>query len=202
LVVNPVKLAGWYAYHVVAQGMFGARLASGSGALAALLAGLALLLVGSAATLVLQGRAGDRTPIIALAGAMSMLFFVAPVMLAGVSAPRYAVVPVLLLYSALACLLDAGLRHVPAVLWRRVQLATLTVVVLAAWTSYLSPGPRANGPRWDAELSRATATCPPAPVPTVISVPIPPVGWNVPLTCRVLTESQARTRTSAGAVPG
>jgi hypothetical protein len=201
LVVNPMKLAGWYAYHVVAQGMFGGRLVSDSGALAAILAGLALLLVGSAATLVLQGRAGDRTPIIALAGAMSVLFFVAPVMLAGVSAPRYAVVPVLLLYSAFACLLDAGLRDVPAGVWRRVQLATLTVVVLAAGTSYLSPGPRANGPRWDAELNRATATCPPAPVPTVISVPIPPVGWNVPLTCRVLNESQARTRTSAGAAP-
>lgn len=203
LVVNPVKLAGWYAYHVVAQGMFGGRLVSDSGALAALLAGLALLLVGSAAILVLQGRAGDRTPVIALAGAMSVLFFVGPVMLAGVSAPRYAVVPVLLLYSAFACLLDAGLRDVPAMAWRRVQLGTLAVVVLAAGTSYLSPGPRANGPRWDAELNQATTTCSRTPVPTVISVPISPVGWNVLLTCRVLTESsQARTRNSAGAVPG
>jgi hypothetical protein len=126
------------------------------------------------------------------------LFFVVPVMLAGVSAPRYAVVPVLLLYSAFACLLDAGLRDASAAVWRRVQLGTLAVVVVAAGTSYLSPGPRADGPRWDAELNRATATCSHAPVPTVISVPIPPVGWNVPLTCRVLTESQAGALPSRG----
>jgi hypothetical protein len=192
LVANPVKLAGWYAYHVVARGIFGARLLSGLGVLTILLAGLALLLVGTAAMLMLRGRAGDRTPVIVLAAVMSGLFFLVPVALAGVSAPRYAVVPVLLLYSALACLLDAVVGDLPATARRGVLLGVLAVVLSTAATSFLTPGPRAHAPRWDTELGRAVAACSGTPVPAVAQVPISPPGWAVPLGCQALTGPDRR----------
>jgi hypothetical protein len=198
LVVNPVKLAGWYAYHVAARGVFGARLVSDLDVLTVLLTGLALLLVGAAAMLMLQGRAGDRTPVVALAGVMSGLFFVVPVALAGVSAPRYAVVPVLLLYSAVACLVDAVVDGMPAAARRRVLLGVLAVVLSTAVTSFLTPGPRAHGPRWDTALNRATATCSGASVPAVTHVPISPPGWAVPLGCQALTGLDRRALSPPG----
>jgi hypothetical protein len=195
LVGNPVKLVGWFAYHVVAQGVFGARLVAHLGVSTVALAGLAMLMVGAAAVLVLQGRAGDRTPVIILAGLMSVLFFAVPVVMTGVSAPRYAVVPVLLMYSAFACLLDAAAHAVPAAAWRGVRLGMLALVVLTAATSFLVPGPRADAARWDIELHRASVTCSRAPVPAVIRVPVAPPGWDVPLSCRALAEPKAATWT-------
>jgi hypothetical protein len=91
---------------------------------------------------------------------------------------RYAVVPVLLLTSALL-VLAAHHRHRLA---RHACAAYLTLVLIS---SFFVTVPRSTGPTWDTEIDRAAAACRARPQLTV-PVPITPREWSAELSCRAV----------------
>ena len=171
LATSAVTLAKWYGFHVLETSVFGIVLrdallqtlgVAASGALAVGM--LAFLLVPAA-------RAAKQQPSVpAILVGLHLGFYFLPVMLAGVSTPRYAVTPILLLYALIAW----GLTKPPGRNWPQrwiatILLAIVTVVDFAPWN------PRADGPRWSQGLAQARAICSAGRVDNA-RVPIPPNG--------------------------
>lgn len=179
---NVPKLAFWYLFYVFARAVFGMRLVRDTASLLArALAGVSLLVAAVVTALAFIHRARGAMVALALM-ALSVVFYVAPVAATGVSAPRYAVVPVLLLVSAVACLVDGV--DMAERLTRTVLIGAVVVLLLAGWAgNYRFPNARAAGPRWSQAVSTARSTCEQAGAVTV-TVPITPPGWHVEVPCR------------------
>jgi hypothetical protein len=93
-------------------------------------------------------------------------------------APRYVVMPVLLLTSALAIWIDgSGWRWLTAVF-----VAHMAVVIAF---SFSATNLRSKGPNWSTEVRNARVACEDAPS-AAVSVPIAPRGWYVPVSCSEL----------------
>lgn len=180
-----IRTPGLYVFHVVGRGVFGARLLPDAGRSPAhLLAATALLVIVGA--LIVRVRRGRPALVIAFLW-LSVAYFGTVVSLTGNSPPRYTVVPIWLLISAIAC----GLGDVS---WRSARpLAAapvlLLVFVVAVWAgNYRQPNRRATSPRWNRELIRASSACDEASLARV-RVPIAPPGWSVVLPCDQLSGS-------------
>jgi hypothetical protein len=97
--------------------------------------------------------------------------------------PRYAIMPVLLLVSAVLVQLDLG----PARERPRVQIACsagfLALLVAGAVTSFSVADREARGtPSWPSALAAARQSCAPPQAPTA-TIPISPPGWTTTLPC-------------------
>jgi hypothetical protein len=167
---SPATLAKWYGFHVLETAAFGITLRDTLvGAIG--VTGSAALAVGTLAFLLAPAvSAARRRPYVpaALVG-LHLGFYFLPVALAGTSPSRYAITPILLLYSLIAWGFATQLygrsslrRWVAAAL-----LATVTVIDFAPLN------PRAEGPGWTDELSRARTDCTLATL-AAATIPIPP----------------------------
>ena len=189
--VNPVRLVAYYAKNVVVGGVWGARASQDvSSATLALWAAASLPVLVLAGLLVWRVR---RRGVARWCLLMSVVFYVVPVALTGVPAPRYALVPVLLLYGAVAVGIDEALadraeRQVVAHrsargLWRWAAVALLVPVAVLAWNFRPTADERTGGPYWDPGLARAQAGCTQG---GAAAIPITPDGWTVSLDCAVV----------------
>lgn len=185
--VAPVRIAGWYAYKVVVGAVLGERFTiDAQGTAAGLFLAVCLVAVLALASVAFRTRSRRRTPIVPVALAGSVVFYVAPVVLTGIAAPRYAVVPALLLYTALAGIVDPLVAarprgHLP------VLPVTAGLVLVVVWAVNWPLDVRADGPFWTPALGEAVAECEPG-VQAVI--PIAPEGtpeaWEVVVDCAKL----------------
>jgi hypothetical protein len=120
----------------------------------------------------------------------SVVFLVVPIYIRGTEgmrlvvhtfnpyAPRYVVIPVLLLISALAIWIDAtGWR------WLTLLFAVHMAVVISLSFSLVNL--RSPGPAWPAGVRDARRTCA-DPAVGAASVPISPFGWYAPIPCSKL----------------
>lgn len=135
-------------------------------------------------------------PAVLLAGIMALVVFAATTYLRGSDASlvwpagsshmlsgRYAFVPVGLVLSMLAMLLDARPPQLSASAWRHWQVGALAMLCFVVGQNFFVVNARSEGPSWSAELAEARASCPTDPDGTV-AVPIsPPPGWFAYLPC-------------------
>lgn len=190
---NIAEVVGQYPLYVVGRGIFGMRwLRATGGGRVALLTALALVLLGVLVAVAWVRTGRPPAPAALLLFAVSGLFYLVTVMLGGVSPPRYAVVPVLLLFSAVAVVVDGWMTARPD---RTARLAATCIVLLVAVTwsaNYRDANRRSTGRKWGTELSRAHATCEQSGRATV-RVAISPPGWRVDVPCRDVLASGANS---------
>lgn len=133
----------------------------------------------------------------------SVLFFVAPVAIRGTEhvAPvgdqltyagsRYAVVPTLLLISALAVVLSRRDPRVGTRTWRVVVGFALALLAMVVVQGFRYQNPREAGPRWSEEVELASRRCSASGEPYErIPIAPPGVGWDVLIPCERLVESE------------
>jgi hypothetical protein len=187
--VQPLKVAAWYVFDVLGRAVFGTQLLGSprslQGVVLAAVGVLALGALGVAA--VRTGMVRDR-PLIPLAAGMSVLFFAVPVVLTGISAPRYSVVPILLVLTAVASVLDAPLsaRFTAGFLAGRAVAIALLAVVLAVELPVQNL--RSEGPTWLEQLSRAQAICSQSAAGGRVVLLIAPPGWHIDAACADLLD--------------
>jgi hypothetical protein len=180
--VQLARLAGWYLFDVVGRAVFGTQLLGDAHALRGrVLAAVALLAL--AALGVIAARTGvlRHRPLAVLAVAMSLIYFVVPVTLTGVSAPRYSVVPILLILTAVACVLDRPSPAATAALFRAARVTAIALLAIVWAVEFQVHNARSVSVRWTDELARAEATC--VQGSANADIPIAPPGWDVELAC-------------------
>jgi hypothetical protein len=180
-----VRLLSGYVVHVAAQTAFGERLAGDRWlalALGTFVSALVALLLWAGLR---RGRSAPGNAFAAVMLAASLTTWVALYGLSGVAAPRYVIVPaVLLLVGCLA--LVTGERGVGggSRTTRRVRAAVGTGIALAWLVSFpLGPTPE---PGWSTEVAEARDTC--ASGPDEVELSIAPSGWEVTLPCSVIDD--------------
>lgn len=187
--INVVKAVGQYGFYVVARGTFGTRALedTGGGRTAALgIVALCLLALVAVVAVIRARQAISRVaPVLA---AISGLFYLATVLVTGISPPRYGVVPILLLFSAVALLVDGCLAARPDGVSRAMATMVILVVVVTWTANYREDNRRSTGRRWGTELARARESCGDSGRSTV-RIPISPETWRVVLPCRELAAS-------------
>jgi hypothetical protein len=169
---SPATLAKWYGFHVLETAAFGITLrdtlvsalgVAGSGALAV---GILVFFLAPAVS------AARRRPYVpAVLAGLHLGFYLLPVALVGTSTSRYAITPILLLYSLIAWGFSASAQLYGRSSQRRWVAAALLAVVTVVDFAPLNP--RAEGPGWTEELSRARTDCAVATV-AAATIPIPP----------------------------
>lgn len=180
-----VLLPARYAVDVVGRGLVGDRFVGPSGLS---LRGVAMAVVALACLMFLAAtfRRAARARASLLAGlvGVSAVYFAAPVVLSGISAPRYAFAPSLMLVAAISVVLDgADLRG----LAQARSIAPLGLVLAACWAVGLpSTNGRDAGPAWDASLAAAASRCVAGQV--VEDVDVSPSGWSMLLPCADLAD--------------
>ena len=171
--------------------MFGERAVAGFGdATSAALVVIAVVIVGAIGVFALVRRVRTAT-VVRVLGAMSLLFYVMPLLLTGNTPPRYTLVPVLLLFSMVACAVDGLGEAMPRIPQRGLEAVLIVVLVFAWSTNFRVANRRAGGPRWSQEVVTATDRCRQGQLQAV-DVPITPVapeGWKVTVPCERLTSS-------------
>lgn len=188
--VNVVKAAGQYVAYVVGRGTFGMRLLGDpEGGRETLIAMVALVLVGAvaAAFVVRFGALPSPVALVLLAG--SGIYYLATVLLTGISPPRYTVIPILLLFSAVACLIGRLLADEAGGVARATAVVVGFVVAVTWTTNYRVDNRRSTGRQWDVELTRARGTCDGSSGRSV-RVPISPPGWYVDVPCREMVAAE------------
>jgi hypothetical protein len=184
------SLGRWYGFQVLEGAAFGVTLTNtlgralgvtGTAVLAVLV--LVVLLAPAAA----RAARGETLAAVVL-GSLHLSFYFFPVALAGLSTSRYTVAPIMLLYALIAWGFACGN---PA---RRRFARTLAVgiLVLIAALDFAPQNPRAEGPGWSEELSKARTRCSPAWTGAAV-VQIPPRprslllrSWSIEVPCRKL----------------
>jgi hypothetical protein len=180
-----VTLAGWYVRDVIGGAFFGARLLGAHhSATSLLLAGLGVLALGLLAFAVLHGRRLRARPLAVLAAFMSVVLFLVPVGLTRVDAPRYPAVPVLLLLTAVATLLDDSSPGLPVPACRAARIAALTLVAVVWLIDFRISDARSQGPTWNMQLQAAEANC--AGRTGIVIINISPRGWQADVDCHHL----------------
>lgn len=169
-----------YVVDVFGRGLAGDRLVGGSGLSARAAAVAAVVVSGVAAVAwARRGVVRERAVLLTALVVASVAYFVAPVALSGISAPRYAFAPALLAMAALVVLLDG-----PAL--DRTTAAALALVA-ACWVVGLpSHNDRDEGPAWDDALAASAAVCAPG---QRVDVPVLPRGTSAALPCDDVVEA-------------
>ncbi len=190
---NPIELAVLYGYWVVAAAMVGIRFVADPRARSNQAAAVAALLVAAVIAVGIL-RAGTRfKPAVAVLFVMSVLFYLAPVAPTGGSPQRYAVAPVLLLFSGIACAADVlvvGRQMTPR---QRSAWTACLLMIVAIWgANFRVANERGRGQRWSAALVQARSTCSEESASDV-TVPITPPGWHITLPCAVAGPSSTST---------
>lgn len=181
---NVVRAGGQYALHVVGQAVFGARLIDDSAkAVSWVLTAAAMAFVATVAVLVAR-RGREHLTLAVLLALFSFAFYAVPVLSTGLSPPRYSVVPMLLLLSLTAYLLD-GLEVVNGAAARAAAAAALVLVVAGWGLNFRVPNRRSVGPKWSVELARAERRCADTGRRRE-TVAITPDTWEIVLPCDVL----------------
>ena len=182
---EPALLPFRYVVDVFGRGLAGDRLVGESGlsARGAVVGALVLAAVAAVAWLCREA-VRRRAAFVVAAAAVSVGLFVAPVALSGVSAPRYAFAPALVVVAALAVVVDGASG-------RARTAVTLAAGVLAAcWVVGLpSYNDRDEGPTWDRALEQAAASCTPG---AAASVAVLPAGLSADLPCDDVVEAAGR----------
>jgi len=191
---SPLRLAAWYVGHVLAPVVFGERLAGDdltgrSLAMGMVALGVCLLLFWIASK---RARA-EMTPMLMCTAVFSVVFYLAPTVVGGISAPRYGVPAALGLALSIAVMTAQILRDrvVPASAGtatarmsqsaRTPVLAAIGVVMVIGWTVALPAG-RPAGPSWIATIESQGSSCQVGSTATVV-VPISPAGWTARVPC-------------------
>jgi hypothetical protein len=194
---SPFRLVAWYFGHVLAPVLFGERLTGDdltarSLVMGAVVLGVFVLLFWMAST---RARA-EMTPILVCIGIYSLVLYLAPTVVGGISAPRYGVPAALSLAFGIAVLAAQILRDRADLKatatagngqtartgpLARLVLAGTGAVLLVCWAVAL-PATRAAGPSWSAELDSHGAGCRGTSTETVV-VPISPAGWTAQIPC-------------------
>jgi hypothetical protein len=171
---SPATLAQWYGFHVLETAVFGITLRNALVDAIGVTASGALTVAILAFLLAPALSAARRRPFVpaTLAG-LHFGFYVLPVALAGTAPPRYAIAPILLLYSLIAWGFAAHMNGLSR-LQRRVAAGLLAVVAVLDFSPVNS---RAEGPGWSDELSRARTDC---TRPTLAAATIPISPRNLP----------------------
>ncbi len=191
IMTNAAWVTARYAFDVLGRGVFGTNLLGGAhpSLAAIILTVLAVLGLGLLGLIAVRSGGVPQYSVPALAAFESAVFFAVPVVLTGYSAPRYWVVPVLLVVAAVAGVLDRPAPRLAAGAWSGVRLAAVALLVLVWAVDFPLDNPRAAGPTWSSQLRRAETTCTGAPSASV-SIAIAPQnaepGWSLDVTCRDL----------------
>ena len=169
-----------YVVDVFGRGLAGDRFVGESGLSARGVAVAAVVVAGVAVVAWVRRRVvGERAALLAALGGVSVAYFVAPVALSGISAPRYAFAPALLATAALVVVLDGAALD-------RTTAAALAVVA-ACWVVGLpSHNDRDEGPAWDEALAASAAACAPG---ERVDVPVLPRGMSAALACDDVVEA-------------
>jgi hypothetical protein len=192
---SPFRLAAWYVGHVLAPVFFGERLTGDdltarSLALGVVAFGVCLLLFWMASR---RARA-EMLPILVCIGIFSLLFYLAPTVVGGISAPRYGVPAALSLAFGIAVMASQLVRdqvepasamtggtartartaHLPV-------LVGIGVVMVVCWAVALPAG-RPAGPSWGAAVKSEGGACQSGSTESVV-VPISPAGWTAQIPC-------------------
>jgi hypothetical protein len=186
---NPLRIAALSLVHVVGRAVFGMRfLPDGATTRSRILTVVAMLIVGTAVLFVAR-RVHDVVPIMALLAITAIASYAGPVVLSGESPPRYAVVAIVSLLTALAIVVDRAIARLPRP--RASMLAggagVLFVLVLAV--NFRMPTPREKGPRWSVGVREAKEQCGVTPRgdATITIAPLDQRGWTATVPCRELS---------------
>jgi hypothetical protein len=191
------ELGRWYGFRVLETAAFGAVLrdrlndALGIAPTALLALGLLGVLLAPA---VRAARAEPRIPL--LLGALHLGLYFLPVILSGMSPPRYTLAPILALYGLIAW----GLAHAP----RALGALAIGLFAVVAALDFAPPNRRADGPSWSAELAAAAPACaggaasaaevtiPPLPTPQPDDPARSSAHWSVAIPCEKLAPGSGR----------
>jgi hypothetical protein len=156
LAADLTSLVRWYGFHVIQSAVLGVALRDaalalfGTGA-SALVALLLLAYVASSGV-----RGVSTRPFFPIVfAALHLAYFVIPVTLAGASTPRYAITPILLVYSILAWAVALD-RANDRPTRGRVAVGLLAVLLLV---DFSPPNQRSEGPTWRGEVEAARRAC-------------------------------------------
>jgi hypothetical protein len=155
--------------------------------------------------------ARDRQWFAVVAIVASVVLFVVPVFVRGTliirltsgeftgAGSRYVYLPVLVLFSGLAVLVDGSSRR-----WLRYAVGAQAIALMVICFGLASL--RSTGPTWSSQLPPARARCATAPSEsTTVSVPITPDGgdWVVAVPCeRLVSNARASDHAHGGGTPG
>jgi hypothetical protein len=191
LVLDPVSAASGFLLRAVPAPLIGQRwLGQSMDATWLLLAGLAWLVVAAVLVTALRGLTRPAWVLAGTAALHSAALYVLPVTLSGSAAPRYAMAPAMLVVTALVALLQPAPPGVPVASRPPVAPLHLLAGLLAviAVVNLRIDNPRADGPRWSAEVDKARTVCAtqaPDGAALVIAPPRAP-AWTVSLPCHDL----------------
>ncbi len=152
------------------------------------LAGGSILLFAAIAALLMVGAERQRQLLSAVLVAYAIVAFVLPAWSRRDAAPRYSVIPELLLASAIAVLVadpTRGQTHWIARIGRPLFVAQVVLVVVIGFsvTNY-----RSESPAWSAALAVARGTCRGASPPKLVKVRTDKFNaWPIVLSCRDLS---------------
>lgn len=184
--LEPASMAGWFLVRVVGRLFLGPEVLDDPSAASAVLASAVICLPLAVLAVELWRRGRSSLAPVVMLGGSGVLSFALTVGIAGKMAPRYAVTPGLLLWSALVvavCGISVSERRTVPL---RAAVAVLAVAVVVGWsTSFRVDNRRGDGPTWVDGLDIAESECLAAGVEAV-DVPITPVddvGWSVRVDC-------------------
>jgi hypothetical protein len=127
----------------------------------------------------------EMTPILVCTGVFSVVFYLAPTVVGGISAPRYGVPAALGVAFGIGVMIAQILRsdeeRAPVRGARRRVLAGVGVVTLVCWVVALPAG-RPPGPSWSASVLSERRVCAERAAESVV-VPISPPGWLAQVPC-------------------
>jgi hypothetical protein len=104
--------------------------------------------------------------------------------------PRYSVVPILLLLSALVYMAARPDPRVGRSTWRAMTLAGVALLSISLITNVSTLSRRSEGPTWSTAIFEAASRCRTLAADAAVSVNIAPPGWSLELPCaRVLAAS-------------
>ena len=124
---------------------------------------------------------------------MAVITFAIPVLVRG-SGPglidqavffgsRYSATPILLVWSAIIAEAYRVSQLVPRRVWRYVPALACLVLLVPVWVlDFQTTNLRTNGPRWNSQVTTATAYCRARPQANAV-LQISPPGWKVVLPC-------------------
>ena len=180
--LQPARVIGWYLFDVVGRAIFGTQLLGDPHTLRGkILAAVAVLGLGALAAIAIRAGVLRQRPLAAVAVLMSVVTFAVPVVLTGISTPRYSVVPVLLLVTAVACALDRPLPATAAGPLRAAGIAAIALLAVVWTVEFPVHNARSNGVQWPTELARAQLTC--GQGSANAEIPIAPPGWEMEVAC-------------------
>jgi hypothetical protein len=183
---SPFRLAAWYLGHVLAPVFFGERLTGHDLTVRSLAMGVVALAICALLFWMASRRARvEMLPILVAIAVFSVLFYLGPSVVGGISAPRYGLPAALGLAFGICVMVAQILRdHAEPTSVRAAPLRVLVgigVVAVACWAVALPAG-RSAGPSWSASVLSEESACAGGAAQSVV-VPISPSGWSAQIPC-------------------